>query len=422
MANVYYGDTTGQNLDGNWNTSIQFTVSLVTVTPTAGAIYDNNGIQFKVTSADITSGSGTINAGGTGVSTASGTLTKVSGTGDATIAFSAKTDMNWFLTPGSIGCGSCCTSFNIPGTPLGRLPTLADSVIIYHQIATGPDITWNANIFVGRLQTSGGQYTQSYLNAGTYNGTVTVDGGVLGAINGVLGGPIVCNGAVVGSGNSFISIFGGTYNSTVTGSTLNIVSGTFAAAASASTFSLGALLGGTIVFNGTIVNSAGTSTAMGGSFIMEQNIGPTTFNCAIPSNFSVYQIRQATYTQPFVLGLFAPTSGPSCTITLFSGFSTSQNVTLNSKRNASPNGSITITSSTFTGLLTINRNSQTLTITGGSYSPPAVTTPSVRSGNSMTFSSAVLPIDPGFVNSGGTFNPTVLLAGTSNEIIGGGLP
>jgi hypothetical protein len=85
-------------------------------------------------------------------------------------------------------------------------------------------------------------------------------------------------------------------------------------------------------------------------------------------------------------------------------------------------GSITITSSTFTGLLTINKNSQTLTITGGSYTPPAVTTPAVRSGNSMTFSSAALPIDPGFVNGGGAFNATVLLAGTSNDIIGSGLP
>jgi hypothetical protein len=85
-------------------------------------------------------------------------------------------------------------------------------------------------------------------------------------------------------------------------------------------------------------------------------------------------------------------------------------------------GSITITSSTFTGLLTINKNSQALTITGGSYTPPTVTTPAVRSGNSMTFSSAVLPIDPGFVNGGGAFNATVLLAGTSNDIIGSGLP
>jgi hypothetical protein len=129
MANVYFGDTIGQ-ADQNWNTSIRFTVSGVTVTPTAGATYTNNGITFTVTSASIAAGVGTINAGGSGTSTGSGTLTKVSGTGDATIAFSDQEDVNWFSNPGSVVCGCCCTSCNVPGTPLGRLPTLADSVIV----------------------------------------------------------------------------------------------------------------------------------------------------------------------------------------------------------------------------------------------------------------------------------------------------
>jgi len=409
MANVYFGDTIGV-ADSNWNTSIRFTVSSVTVTPTAGAIYENNGIQFKVTSASIAAGSGTINAGGTGTATASGALTKVSGTGDATINFSAKADVNWFSDPGSVCC-ACCTATNIPGTPLGRLPTLADSVIIYYTIDTGPDITWTSNIYVGTLPVANNFYRYGGINAGTYDGTVTID-----SFAGGIGGTIVCNGTVTTDDpfNNF-NIGGGTFNGPVSAGVTNINGGTFASSVTSSN-SLN--ITGTPVFNGTIVNSAGTSTAMGGSFII--NSGTPTFNCAIPSNYSVYQMRPANYTQPFVLGLFAPTSGSACTITLFSGFSTSLAVTLNSKRLNS--GSITITSSTFTGLLTINKNSQALTITGGSYTPPAVTTPAVRSGNSMTFSSAALPIDPGFVFGGGTFNATVLLAGTSSDLVGSGLP
>jgi hypothetical protein len=415
MANVYFGDTFGV-ADNNWNTSIKFTVSGVGTIPTAGSVYSNGGINFTVTSASITSGSGTINAGGSGTSAASGTLVKVSGTGAASITFSSKADVNWFSEPGGTGC-SCCSSFNIAGTPLGRLPTLADTVIVYQAIEIGPYTTWTSSVTVGTIPTASFPSYGS-LNAGTFNGTVTVDGGIL-------GGTIVCNGAVVGlTATSYINIFGGTFNGPVTGGFLNIDRGTFASVvtlqASGTQIALGVLGLGNMTFNGTIVNLAGSSTAMGGSFLMSPSSGTTTFNCAIPSNFSLYELRAANYTQPLVLGLFAPTSGPFCNIYLRPGFSTSQNVTLNSKRLNS--GQINIQSVTLTGLLTINRNQQTLNIEGGSYTPPAVVTPSVRSGNSMTFAAAALPIDYGFVNSGGTFNPTVLLAGTSNEIIGGGLP
>jgi len=417
MANVYFSDVIGV-ADSNWNTSIQFTVSSVTVTPTAGAIYENNGIQFKVTGTSITTGSGTIRAGGTGTATASGTLTKVSGTGDAAIAFSAKADVNWFSDPGSVCC-VCCTAVSTPGTPLGRLPTTADSVIIYQTINTGPDITpWPSNIYIGTLDTASFFDYYGGINDGTYNGTVTMD-----SYQGGLGGTIVCNGTVTTTQVSTnFNIGGGTFNGPVSAGVTNINGGTFASSVTSST-SLN--ITGTPVFNGTIVNSAGTSTAMGGSFII--NSGTPTFNCAIPSNYATYQMRPANYTQPFVLGLFAPTpsAAAACFITLNSGFSTSLAVTLNCKQlnlSSVPVGSITITNSTITGLLTINRQSQALTITGGSYTPPAVTTPAVRSGNSMTFSSAAIPIDPGFVLGGGTFNATVLLAGTSSDLVGSGLP
>ena len=72
-----------------YDISYIFTVSGVTVTPTAGATYTNNGVTFTVISASITAGAGTVTARGLGVPGTSGTLIKTAGTGDATIAFSA---------------------------------------------------------------------------------------------------------------------------------------------------------------------------------------------------------------------------------------------------------------------------------------------------------------------------------------------
>ena len=66
-----------------------FTVSGVSVSPTNGAAYTNNGQTFYVVSTNIAAGSGTILCTGTGAPGASGTLTKSSGTGDSTISFSS---------------------------------------------------------------------------------------------------------------------------------------------------------------------------------------------------------------------------------------------------------------------------------------------------------------------------------------------
>lgn len=69
-----------------------FTVSGVTVAPAVGDVYSNNGSQFTIIWARIISGSGkltTERTSGTNDPTASGTLTRVSGSGDASISFSA---------------------------------------------------------------------------------------------------------------------------------------------------------------------------------------------------------------------------------------------------------------------------------------------------------------------------------------------
>lgn len=422
MANVYFGDTTGQT-DDNWNTSIQFTVSGVSSLPAVGSTYSNNGITFKITSVSITSGSGTINAGGTGTSTTSGTLTKISGTGATTINFSSKADVNWFSSPGGIGCGGCCSQFNIPGNPLGRLPTLADSVIVVRTINIGPDITpWTTNVRSYFVDTSNGR-VGGQINAGTFSGTVAI---TIGSI----GGSIVCSGLVQVE-FAGASITGGTFTGGILSSyELNISGGLFNSAVTIS--AVLNISGGT--FNGSIINSGGSSTAMANDFTVT---GSPIFNCAIPSTFAKHDLAGGTYDRDLVLGVVSPTLGEASpyirgsfnTVVLRAGLSTSRNITIYANgRIYNPNdtryyhGSITISGGVFTGTISINKSLvNTLSITGGSYSP-TVTTPAVRSGNSMTFSSAALPIDPGFVNGGGTFNPTVLLAGTSNDIIGGGLP
>jgi len=407
MANVYFGDTVGA-ADENWNTSIRFTVSGVTVTPTAGATYTNNGITFTVTSASIAAGVGTINAGGSGTSTGSGTLTKVSGTGDATIAFSDQEDVNWFSTPGNVTCCCCCNpGVNNPGTPLGRLPTTADNVIIHRTISVGPYITWPSTVTVAFLSTAGGS-TAGNLGAGTFSGTVTGDSA------GLLSGTIVCNGTTTA-----VNYSGGTFNGPVSSGGLGISGGTFTSSVTINSGGGLAISGGT--FNGTIVNGAGTTTSMAGTCNIS---GSPVFNCAFPNNFFQYVIAGGIYDRDLTIGLFSPTSGLRLQAIFNAGFSSSRNITVNLKRTNLGSGSVlTINGGVFTGLITVNRIAASLiTVTGGSYSPPAVTTPAIKSGNNMTFSSSAIPTDWGFAAAGLTFSPTILLSGTSNDILGSGLP
>lgn len=71
-----------------------FNVTGVSVTPTAGAVYSNNGNQYTVFVSSLVAGAGLITtwtSTGVGIPEVSGNLTKVSGTGDATIAFTSYT-------------------------------------------------------------------------------------------------------------------------------------------------------------------------------------------------------------------------------------------------------------------------------------------------------------------------------------------
>lgn len=69
----------------NWDSNLQFTVT--SANATAGATYTNNGQTFTVVTT-IAPGTSLVTTA-TGSPTATGTLTKASGTGDATITFSA---------------------------------------------------------------------------------------------------------------------------------------------------------------------------------------------------------------------------------------------------------------------------------------------------------------------------------------------
>jgi hypothetical protein len=64
-------------------------LSGVVTPPAIGAIYTNNGKSFTVSEVNLTGGIGYISCTATGAPTASGTLTKSSGTGDATLTFSS---------------------------------------------------------------------------------------------------------------------------------------------------------------------------------------------------------------------------------------------------------------------------------------------------------------------------------------------
>ena len=70
----------------------EFTVSGITVDPSVGDVYSNNSSNFELIEVNISSGSGTlmgVRTSGTNNPSASGTLTRVSGSGDASITFSA---------------------------------------------------------------------------------------------------------------------------------------------------------------------------------------------------------------------------------------------------------------------------------------------------------------------------------------------
>lgn len=78
-----------------FSTVYAFTVASITIDPGIGSTWTNNAHTFTITGVALTgsagSRTGTLYATATGAPGASGTLTKATGTGDSTVAFSAET-------------------------------------------------------------------------------------------------------------------------------------------------------------------------------------------------------------------------------------------------------------------------------------------------------------------------------------------
>lgn len=86
QCGMFMADATSRLAAG---TSFNYTFTVSAANATAGATYTNNGVTFTVVTT-ISGGTSLLTTGG-GVPTSSGTLTKATGTGDATITFSAVT-------------------------------------------------------------------------------------------------------------------------------------------------------------------------------------------------------------------------------------------------------------------------------------------------------------------------------------------
>jgi lysophospholipase L1-like esterase len=97
----------------------QFSVNSVSVPPTQDATYTNNGSTFTVEISQVSGGVGIIKmyrTSGTNAPSASGTLTKTGGTGDAAITFTSSANVpgNPFWIEGQINFASYLTQYSFP--------------------------------------------------------------------------------------------------------------------------------------------------------------------------------------------------------------------------------------------------------------------------------------------------------------------
>lgn len=105
-----------------------YTFTVTSANATAGATYTNNGKTFTVQS--TIAGATTLVASGTGAPTSSGTLTKASGTGDTTIAFSAVSGGTYgTMTAQNYGVGGNSFQYAITSIEAETAPTVTGNTI-----------------------------------------------------------------------------------------------------------------------------------------------------------------------------------------------------------------------------------------------------------------------------------------------------
>ena len=185
QANIAAGTTftfTGTALTLSQNTvgSSPYVFTIASSSVTSGAIYTNNGQTFTVTKSIVTGT--TLTTSGTGAPTSTGTLTKSSGTGPSTIAFSAKTHQSDVLgamevtSPVTIirGLGLASKAFILSGVEY-FLSVYDDSIVGEGEngiqqtyfLVNGSESTEAAPIVIGKLayQNAGGYLTVGLPNA-----------------------------------------------------------------------------------------------------------------------------------------------------------------------------------------------------------------------------------------------------------------
>jgi hypothetical protein len=133
------------NASNNYSLQFNYKFTVTAANATVGATYTNNSQTFTVSS--TIAGATTLLATGTGLPVSSGTLTKVTGTGDATIAFSAVIDpspLNYLSVGGKIQlAGFTTTTGTINGTQTILSINIATRTITF----TNPTVaTGNASV------------------------------------------------------------------------------------------------------------------------------------------------------------------------------------------------------------------------------------------------------------------------------------
>jgi hypothetical protein len=159
-----------------YDTDYEYTVSGVTVAPTAGAVYTDGYKNFTVISSSITLGSGTINTYGLQAPPASGTITKVSGTGDASITYSAFADNGTELFNGTASAGNTVIS----GSTCTWTDNVAAAATRYIRVrisyVSGATAQNFIEAIIGTTGVTSGTESVSYLAAPTDNDVYNTNG------------------------------------------------------------------------------------------------------------------------------------------------------------------------------------------------------------------------------------------------------